>query len=129
MKAKQSIENYLETILILSERNGQVRSVDIANELNFSKPSISVAAKKLRALGYIEVDAHGAVTLTETGLKIAKNMLERHTVLSAFLMSIGVNSETAKSDACLIEHIISQESFMKIKELWLTNPQGKNPGV
>jgi Mn-dependent DtxR family transcriptional regulator len=118
MKTKQSIENYLETILILTERNGQVRSIDIANELSFSKPSISIAAKKLRTMGYIEVDEHGAITLTEAGKNIAKGTYERHTIVSAFLIDIGVNEITAKEDACLIEHILSEESFQKIKEHW-----------
>lgn len=118
MSTGQSTENYLETILILTEKTGYVRSIDVANELQYSKPSISVAFKKMRSAGLIEVDEHGGVTLTKKGLEIAKGTFERHNILSKCLISIGVSEETAKADACLIEHIISDESFDKIKEIW-----------
>ncbi len=123
MKAKQSTENYLETILILFERNGTVRSIDIANELGFSKPSVSVATKKLRALGYIEVDSHGAITLTPSGAELAKSIYERHKVLSSFLISIGVSKDQAMEDACLVEHIISEETFEHIKDFFKNRKQ------
>jgi len=116
MKIHESAENYLETILILKNRLGLVRSVDIAHELGFSKPSVSVAMKNFREEGYISVDANGHISLTETGLNIAEKMYERHKFLTNWLISIGVDSETASEDACRIEHVISQESFDKLKE-------------
>ena len=116
MKIHESAENYLETILILKNRLGLVRSVDIAHELGFSKPSVSVAMKNFREEGYISVDANGHISLTEIGLNIAEKMYERHKFLTNWLISIGVDSETASEDACRIEHVISQESFDKLKE-------------
>ncbi|MCC3864019.1 metal-dependent transcriptional regulator [Terrisporobacter petrolearius] len=115
MKKQESIENYLETILILSNRLSSVRSIDIVKELGYSKPSISVAMKNLRTKGYINMDDDGYITLTTKGNNLAKSIYERHIVLSKALMSIGIREETAKEDACLIEHIISEESFEKIK--------------
>lgn len=115
MKKQESIENYLETILILSNRLSAVRSIDIVKELGYTKPSVSVAMKNLRTKGYINMDDDGYITLTTEGDSLAKSIYERHIVLSKALMSIGVNEETAKEDACLIEHIISEESFEKIK--------------
>lgn len=113
---QESAENYLETILILKNKLGMVRSIDIANYLNFSKPSISTAMKSFRENGYITVDDKGFITLTEKGLKIAEKIYERHTILSKCLMDLGVQEKTAKEDACRIEHVISQETFEKIKE-------------
>lgn len=115
MKKQESVENYLETILILSNRLSAVRSIDIVKELGYTKPSVSVAMKNLRTKGYISMDDDGYITLTTEGDSLAKSIYERHIVLSKALMSIGVNEETAKEDACLIEHIISEESFEKIK--------------
>lgn len=115
MKIQESAENYLETILILSKRSGAVRSIDIANELEFSKPSVSVAMKNLREGGYIETDANGYITLLEKGRKIAENMYERHECLSEWLVSLGVERKTAVEDACRIEHVLSKESFDAIK--------------
>lgn len=115
MKIHESAENYLETILILSERIGNVRSIDIVNELNFSKPSVSVAMKNLRQNGYVLVNEEGYITLTEQGRSIAETMYERHTLLSKWLMQIGVSEETALHDACKIEHVISSESFEALK--------------
>ncbi|MBQ8784173.1 MAG: metal-dependent transcriptional regulator [Clostridia bacterium] len=115
MKIHESAENYLETILILSKSKGMVRSIDIANELDFSKPSISVAMKNLRENGYIEVDKDGHITLLEKGLEIAERMYERHTVISKFLIGLGVDEKVATEDACRIEHVISAESFEAIK--------------
>jgi Mn-dependent DtxR family transcriptional regulator len=115
MKILESAENYLETILILQQRNGTVRSIDIVNELDYTKPSVSIAMKHLRENGYIEMDKSGHITLLDAGLEIAEMMYERHTSLTNFLIALGVSPETAKEDACRIEHIISQESFEAIK--------------
>ncbi len=116
MKVHESAENYLETILMLTKRKGNVRSIDIATELGFSKPSISNAMKQFREQGYISMDSNGLITLTKSGLEIANRVYERHLLLTRYLMALGVNESTAKEDACRIEHVISQESFMKIKE-------------
>jgi Mn-dependent DtxR family transcriptional regulator len=116
MKIKQSAENYLETILILSKRNPSVRSIDIANELDYKKSSISVAMKNLRENGYIHVDSDGHITLTEQGYKVAAMIYERHTLLSKWLVMLGVDEATAAEDACKIEHVISAKSFEAIKK-------------
>ncbi|MBQ7795630.1 MAG: metal-dependent transcriptional regulator [Lachnospiraceae bacterium] len=115
MKIQESAENYLETILMLSKKQPYVRSIDIANELSFSKPSVSVAMKNLRASGHILVDDAGHITLTEAGLSVASAVLERHKVLSQMLINLGVDPEIASEDACRIEHVISSESFEAIK--------------
>ena len=117
MKIQESAENYLETILILKNKNGAVRSIDIANELGFSKPNVSVAMKNLRENGYIEVDSSGYITLLDSGRQIAEKIYERHTTLSKWLVSLGVDAKTAAEDACRIEHIISSESFEAIKKI------------
>lgn len=117
MKIHESAENYLETILMIKNKKGLVRSIDIANELEFSKPSVSVAMKNLRQNGYIDVDENGYITLLESGLEIAEKMYERHTTISDWLISLGVDSQTAVDDACKMEHIISNESFEAIKKL------------
>ena len=117
MKIQESAENYLETILILKNKNGAVRSIDIANELGFSKPSVIVAMKNLRENGYIEVDSSGYITLLDSGRQIAEKIYERHTTLSKWLVSLGVDAKTAAEDACRIEHIISSESFEAIKKI------------
>lgn len=116
LRIHQSAEDYLETILILHERIGQVRSIDIVNELQFSKPSISVAMKKLRENGYILIDRGGCITLTQEGQTVANRVYERHKVLTALLIAIGVDEETAAADACKIEHDLSDQTFEKIKE-------------
>ncbi len=115
MKIQESAENYLETILILQNKNGSVRSVDIAAELGFSKPSVSVAMKHLRENGYISVDESGHITLCDAGREIAERMYERHTTLSGWLIALGVDEKTAVEDACRIEHVISAESFAALK--------------
>ena len=115
MKILESAENYLETILMLSQKLQHVRSVDIATELNYSKPSVSVAMKKLRENGLITVDGDGFITLTESGMTIANKMYERHSLLSDWLTFLGVSKETAIEDACRIEHVISEESFERIR--------------
>lgn len=116
MKMNESSENYLETILILSQKMPHVRSIDIANELEFTKPSVSVAMRNLRENGYIVVDKDGHITLTDAGKQIAETMYERHTMLSNWLMYLGVDAETAVEDACKIEHVVSAKSFKAIKE-------------
>lgn len=116
MEIHQSAEDYLETILILRERIGQVRSIDIATEMNYSKPSISVAMKKLRENGYIQVDSDGFITLTDSGYEIASNIYNRHQVLTDFFVSLGVDEKVAAEDACRIEHDLSEETFEKIRE-------------
>lgn len=115
MTIRESAENYLETILMLSERLPVVRSVDIATELNFKKPSISVAMKNLRENGYITVTKEGYIYLNDSGREIAETIYERHKLLSSWLIALGVNEKTATEDACRIEHDISPESFEAIK--------------
>lgn len=115
MNINESAENYLETILILSQKLPVVRSVDIANEMNFKKSSISVAMKNLREKGHITVSDAGFITLTESGRKIADMIYERHTFISSWLISLGIDEKTAVEDACRMEHIISPESFAAIK--------------
>lgn len=116
MYGNESAENYLETILVLSRRLPVVRSVDVATELNFKKPSVSVAMKKLRESGYISVSPEGYITLTEAGEKIADCIYERHTLLSSWLTRLGVDPKVAAEDACRIEHVISTDSFEAIKK-------------
>lgn len=118
MQIRESAENYLETILIISQRKGkgEVRSIDIVNELEFSKPSVSVAMKNLRENGYITVDKDGYIRLTDKGLEIAEKMYERHTLLSQWLIKLGVDEKVAVEDACRMEHVISAESFAAIKK-------------
>ena len=115
MKIHESAENYLETILVLQQRKGSVRSIDIANELEFSKPSVSVAMKNLRLKGYIEVDAAGLIHLLPEGQAIAEAVLEKHRLMTQFLVALGVSEAVAAEDACRIEHVLSDESFEAIK--------------
>lgn len=119
MGNNKSSEDYLETILLLSKRLPVVRSVDIAAELNFSKPSVSVAMKHLRENGCIEVSSAGFITLTKKGLEIATSVYDRHQVLSDWLISLGVAPETATRDACEMEHQMSNESFQAMKKFIL----------
>ena len=116
MKIMESAENYLETILILQKRNGSVRSIDIVNELDYTKPSVSIAMKNLRENGYIEMDRDGLITLTDRGMAIAAKMLDRHHTLTKFLIALGVDEKTAEEDACKIEHDISQQTYDAICE-------------
>ena len=115
MKLFESGEDYLERILILKERNGQVRSIDIVVDMGFSKPSVSVAMKKLKEGGFIEVDKNGYISLTDNGQQIAESVYERHQVLTKLFMSLGVDEETAMKDACKVEHDLSEETFQAIK--------------
>ena len=117
MKIHESAENYLETIYMLGKEKGNVRSIDIVNELGITKPSVSIAMRNLRESGYINMDQiTGFITLTEAGESVAKKMYERHTVLSDLLIRLGVSKETAQEDACRIEHVISAESFDALKK-------------
>lgn len=115
MHINESAENYLETILVLSKRLPVVRAIDIVNELDFKKSSVSVAMKNLREKNYITVTDAGFIYLTETGKEIADMIYERHTLLSSWLEHLGVDAAIAAEDACKIEHVISQESFDAIK--------------
>ena len=117
MSLKESGEMYLESIYVLHREKGAVRSLDIAEHMHFSKPSISRAVGLLKQGGYIEVDRDGYITLTEDGLWVANKMYERHTLLTDFLVSLGVDRDTAAEDACKIEHNISDASFDAIKRL------------
>ena len=116
MKLFESGEDYLERILILGENNGHVRSIDIAMDMGFSKPSVSIAMKKLKENGYISIDKDGFISLTEDGLKVARRIYERHLVLTNLFISLGVDEEIAKKDACKIEHDLSDETFEAIKK-------------
>ena len=115
MKIHESAENYLETILVLQQRKGNVRSVDIANELEYSKPSVSIAMKNLRENGYIQVDDAGNISLLPEGHRIAQLVYEKHTLLTNCLIALGVPAEVAAEDACRIEHVLSKESFEAIR--------------
>ena len=115
MKIHESAEDYLERILMLKLKNGMVRSIDIVHDLDYSKPSVSVAMKRLRENGYIEMDADGYITLLPPGQEIASRIYDRHQLLTQFLLQLGVSPENASADACKIEHDISDESYEKIK--------------
>ena len=116
MGNQESAENYLETILILKNKNGVVRSIDIVHELGITKPSVSVAMKNLKQKGLISVEEKGYIELTEEGYNIANMVYERHVVISKMLEKLGVSPDIAVKDACKIEHVISAESFQAIKE-------------
>lgn len=115
MNIRASAEDYLESILMIGKRKGSVRSIDIANELGFSKPSVSVAMKHLRENHYIRMDEGGFITLTDAGYAVADKVYERHCVVTEYFELLGVPSETAEKDACKIEHILSNDSFQAIK--------------
>ncbi|MBQ4087899.1 MAG: metal-dependent transcriptional regulator [Clostridia bacterium] len=115
MLIKESAENYLEAILAITRKEGSVRSIDIANHLGVSKPSVSVAMKSFREEGYISVDAGGDITLTEKGMEIAAKIFERHQIIAKALMALGVDEEIAFEDSCKIEHDISNQTFEKLK--------------
>ena len=116
MNLQESGEMYLESILVLSKKKDRVRSIDVVEYMGFSKPSVSRAIGLLRGGGYVNMDADGYLTLTEAGLEVASKIYERHSLLSSFLISLGVSEETADADACKIEHHISDESFAAIKQ-------------
>lgn len=116
MELHESAENYLETILMLKNKNGSVRSIDIASEMSFSKASVSVAMKSFKQNGYITVDENGYIELTPGGLAVAEKVYERHEIIAKALIAIGVSDETAYEDSCKIEHDISSESFELLKK-------------
>ena len=115
-KSEESMEDYLETIYVLAKRLPVVRSIDIATELGYSKPSVSVAMKNLRNKGFVTVSQEGYITFTEQGEALASETFERHTVISDWLISLGVSPKTAQEDACKIEHDISRETFQALKK-------------
>lgn len=115
MNIHESAEDYLEAILILRERQGTVRSIDVVHQLELTKPSVSVAMKRFRENGYIEMDADGFITLLPPGEEIAQRIYHRHKLLTRFLMALGVSEETAAADACKMEHDLSDETFEKLK--------------
>ncbi|MCL2704055.1 MAG: metal-dependent transcriptional regulator [Defluviitaleaceae bacterium] len=116
MKTYESAENYLETILMLGQNGGRVRSIDIANELGYSKPSVSIAMKSLREKGFIDIDSSGYIALTADGRRIAESMYERHVLIADWLIFLGVDKKVAVNDACKIEHALSEQSFTAIKK-------------
>ena len=126
MIIKESAENYLEAILVIKNKKGSVRSIDVANELGFSKPSVSVAMKNFREAGYITMDDDGYLFLTEKGLEIAKGVFARHQLIAEILIKLGVDEETAYEDSCKMEHSLSQQSFVKIKEFYEKYMKNKN---
>ncbi|MBR3147558.1 MAG: metal-dependent transcriptional regulator [Eubacterium sp.] len=115
MNHNESLEDYLEKILMISEEKPVVRSVDLANEMGFSKPSVSVAVKNMKAKGYVTVSEEGYITLTEDGRKLADRVYDRHKFFRGWLTSLGVDEETANEDACRIEHVITEETFDAIR--------------
>lgn len=115
IKIQESAENYLEAIYMLRNEKPEVRSIDIANELEFSRPSVSVAMKNLRENGYIEMDELGHISLTEKGSGVAIKVYERHVKLTQWLISLGVDKKIAQQDACRMEHVLSEESFVAIR--------------
>ena len=119
MQVGETIENYLETIFMLLQKQDSIRSIDVVNEMGYSKPTISVMMKQLREGGFIEIDESGYITLTNVGLDIAKRVYERHVLLTEILIKLGVTEEVAHEDACKVEHQLSTESFARIKEYYL----------
>lgn len=129
MRLQESGEMYLEAILVLHKKTGHVRSIDVSEYLGYSKPSVSRAVGLLRSGGYIDVDRDGTITLTDSGSAVAEKIYERHTVLSALLMKMGVSEAVATADACKLEHAISDESFRAIKAYaQYVLEQGQVPG-
>ena len=114
MVIRESAEDYLESILMLQEQNGQVRSIDIVNQLGYSKPSVSIAMKKLRENGYISMAEDGLITLTDSGMEIASRVYQRHRVITELFVLLGVGREQAAEDACRVEHDLSPETFARI---------------
>lgn len=118
MALLESGENYLEAILMLSRKKDGVHAIDIVNELNFSKPSVSIMLKKLKDEGYIDIDSNQHIHLLPSGLEIAETILERHELLTKILIELGVNPDVAEDDACKIEHDLSKETFDAIKKYY-----------
>lgn len=121
MKIQEAAQNYLETILVINDRQGHVRAIDICNELSYSKPTVSIVMKHFRENGYIITDSEGYITLTDKGRIIAESMYERHNVIAHILIGIGVDEDTAFRDACKIEHDISEKSFECMKKYFMTD--------
>ena len=121
MNRRQSKEDYLERILMLQNKNGSVRAIDIASSMDYSRASVSIALKKLKNDEMINVNSEGLITLTDKGLETAKAVYEKHTYITSFLMHIGVNEDIALEDACKMEHDLSIESFEKLKEYCIKN--------
>lgn len=121
MKIQKASEDYLESMLMMKEQRGYIRSVDVAEHLGVTKPSVTYATKRLRENGYIEMDRDGLITLTDRGMAIAAKMLDRHHTLTQFLVALGVDQETAEADACKIEHDISQQTYEAICEHAMKN--------
>lgn len=117
MELHESAEDYLESILSIKEQKGAVRSIDVVNDLAVSKPSVSVAMKKLRENGYITVDAEGYISLTQSGKEVATSVYDRHKVLTRLFVALGVDEEIARQDACKVEHDLSEETFAALKDL------------
>ena len=128
MHVYESAEDYLEAILVIGQRRGMVRSIDVANELGFSKPSVSVAMKKLRESGRIEMDPDGRIRLTASGQAIAEQIYDRHRTLADFFVYLGVDEASASADACLVEHDLSAGTFEKLKEHIRRTMDGANAG-
>ena len=128
MVIHESAEDYLESILVLQQRRGQVRSIDIVNELGYSKPSVSIAMKKLRENGYITMDADGSITLNESGMAIASRIYGRHKTLAKLFMQLGVTPEVASEDACKVEHDLSEETYGCIQQFLDRMMEKKNEG-
>lgn len=122
MKIKESKEDYLEAILILNKRNGSVRAIDLCKYFGYSRPTISQTIKSFKDAGYVNVSANNHITLTEKGAEIANIIYERHETLTEFFIKLGVSEENAKEDACKLEHDLSEESYLKIKEFLKHNP-------
>jgi Mn-dependent DtxR family transcriptional regulator len=120
VQIRESAEDYLETILILKEENGNVRAIDIANRLGFTRPSVSIAMKNLRENGYITVSEDSLISLTKKGLAIAEQVYERHQILTDFFVRLGIDEAVAKADACRIEHDLSEQTFDKIKDYYFS---------
>ena len=128
MVIHESAEDYLESILVLQQRRGQVRSIDIVNELGYSKPSVSIAMKKLRENGYITMDADGSITLNESGMAIASRIYGRHKTLAKLFMLMGVTPEVASEDACKVEHDLSEETYGCIQQFLDRMMEKENEG-
>ena len=128
MVIHESAEDYLESILVLQQRRGQVRSIDIVNELGYSKPSVSIAMKKLRENGYITMDADGSITLNDSGMAIASRIYGRHKTLAKLFMQLGVTPEVASEDACKVEHDLSEETYGCIQQFLDRMMEKENEG-
>ena len=125
MKILRASEDYLEAMLMMKEKHGYIRSIDVAEQLGVTKPSVTYTTKRLRENGYITMDKDGFITLSESGMQIASSMLERHRMLSSFLMALGVDEETALQDACRMEHDMSQQTFVPTPNTTLCRPSAR----